>query len=45
MHFQMVSSDEELKMNEGVVADAMDNALAFGEGPAKELFGVELSNS
>lgn len=39
----MVSSDEELKMNEGGNPDAMDNAMAFGQGPAKELFGFELS--
>lgn len=42
---QMVSSDEELKQKEGGSEDAMDVALAFGEGPAKELFGVELDAS
>ena len=41
----MVSSDEELKKREGGNPDAIDNALAFGEGPAKEMFGVELSTS
>lgn len=40
---QMANSDEELKKNEGGTPDAIDNALAFGEGPAKEMFGVELS--
>lgn len=39
---QMASSDEELKQQEGGI-DMMDVALAFGDGPAKELFGVELS--
>lgn len=39
---QMASSDERLKQNEGG-DDAMDAALAFGDGPAKEMFGVELS--
>lgn len=39
----MATSDEELKNNEGGIPDAIDNALAFGEGPAKEMFGVELS--
>lgn len=38
----MVSSDEELMRN-GNGFDAMDKALAFGEGPAKEMFGVDLS--
>lgn len=42
---QMVTSDEELKENEGGTPDAIDSALAFGEGPAKEIFGVELSPS
>lgn len=37
----MMSSDEEL-VNENAF-DAMDKALAFGEGPAKEIFGVDLS--
>lgn len=40
---QMATSDEELKKNEGGTPDAIDNALAFGDGPAKEMFGVELS--
>eukprot|EP00752_Nemacystus_decipiens_P006831 g6133.t1 len=40
---QMASSDEELKNKDGGTPDAIDNALAFGEGPAKEMFGVELS--
>lgn len=40
---QMANSDEELKKNEGGTPDAIDNALAFGDGPAKEMFGVELS--
>lgn len=40
---QMANSDLELKKNEGGTPDAIDNALAFGEGPAKEIFGVELS--
>lgn len=39
----MASSDEELKEMKGESEDAMDAALAFGDGPAKELFGVELS--
>lgn len=42
---QMATSDEELKENEGGTPDAIDTALAFGEGPAKEIFGVELSSS
>lgn len=41
---QMASSDEELKQNGGGKPDAIDNALAFGDGPAKELFGIDLSN-
>lgn len=40
---QMASSDERLKQQEGQSEDAMDAALMFGEGPAKELFGVELN--
>lgn len=40
---RMAYSDEELKQKEGGSDDAMDVALAFGEGPAKELFGVELN--
>eukprot|EP00903_Cladosiphon_okamuranus_P011945 g11219.t1 len=40
---QMANSDEELKKKEGGTPDAIDDALAFGEGPAKEIFGVELS--
>lgn len=40
---QMVTSDEELKKNEGGTPDAIDNALEYGEGPAKEMFGVDLS--
>lgn len=40
---QMVSSDEQLKQEKGGESDIMDAAMAFGEGPAKELFGVELS--
>lgn len=38
----MVTSDEELKEKDGG-RDIMDEALAFGEGPAKELFGVDLA--
>lgn len=37
----MACSDEQLKKDDG--PDAMDSALAFGDGPAKELFGVDLS--
>lgn len=40
---QMASSDEELRKKDGGNPDAIDKALAFGDGPAKELFGVELS--
>ncbi|CAM9588704.1 unnamed protein product [Scytosiphon promiscuus] len=40
---QMVNSDEELKQNEGGTPDAIDNALEYGDGPAKEIFGVDLS--
>ncbi|CAM9331304.1 unnamed protein product [Ectocarpus sp. 8 AP-2014] len=40
---QMVTSDEELKNNEGGTPDAIDHALEYGEGPAKEMFGIDLS--
>ncbi|CAN0146584.1 unnamed protein product [Ectocarpus sp. 8 AP-2014] len=40
---QMVTSDEELRNNEGGTPDAIDHALEYGEGPAKEMFGIDLS--